>query len=359
MLDKSNVKTQIHRAQLDAEFRENCGNQWNDLLKKVSEVPTHYLEHLVDYQSSVFRFISKNLIDISLILYLDNKVCGVWPLFLDANKKEPIKSINDNYGGIVVPPLFIENLPKKSERRIIKACINFLSSLVNESNGKIWRTSDLSANANFSQWHQLCLEAGADLDKVCYEQYVDLSLSTEQLRKFYRKSYKPLISSGLKKWHVTVLDKYCDTTWNNFRSLHKKVSGRVTRPIESWNIQHQAIKDGNAFLVYVSNSEGEMIGGGFFDMSINEGNYSVACYNKDFTDQPLGHIVQNQAIVTLKKKRRSLYYLGSRFYREELPEITKKLVDISSFKAGFSSFLLPRVVLMFKSKITTEISKKR
>jgi FemAB family protein len=347
MLKKSEIMVLIQEAGLDAQFRENCGNEWSDGVNQISKVPTYYLEHLVNYQSIVFKYLSKNLIEISLVIYNDKKVCAVWPLYLDINKKEPIKSINDQYGGIVVSPLFIENFPKKSERKIIKACIRFLNTLLTKSKGKVWRSSELSAKVSVSQWHQLCLENGALLDKVCYEMYVDLSLSINQIRSFIRKSYRPLISSGLKKWTVSVMDQYCEATWNDFRILHKHVSGRVTRPIESWDVQHNAIKAGDAFLVYVSDSEGKMVGGGFFDMSCNEGNYSVATYDKNLTDQPLGHMVQYQAILTLKEKGKSLYYIGSRFYIENLPDVSDKQVDISSFKAGFSTFMVPRVVLSF------------
>lgn len=349
MLKKSEVMTLIQEAGLDAQFRENCGSQWSDGVNQISEVPTYYLEHLVSYQSIVFKSVSENLIEISLVLYNDKRICGVWPLFLDFDKKEPIKSINDQYGGIVVSPLFIENFPKKSERKVIKACIKFLNSLLIKSQGDIWRSSELKAKVDVSQWHQLCQENGAVLDKVCYEMYVDLSLSINQIRSFIRKSYRPLISSGLKNWTVSVMDQYCEITWNNFRSLHKHVSGRVTRPIESWDIQHNAIKAGDAFLVYVSDSEGNMVGGGFFDMSGNEGNYSVATYDKNLTDHPLGHMVQYQAILTLKEKGKSLYYIGSRFYCEDPRGVSEKQVDISSFKAGFSTFMVPRVVLAFPS----------
>ena len=340
----------IKEAGLDAQFRENSENQWSDGVKKISEVPTYYLEHLVNYQLTVFKYLSENLIDISLVLYNDNKICAVWPLYFDFGKKEPIKSINDNYGGVIVPPLFIENFPKKSQRKIIKACIRFLNSLLAKSKGQVWRSSEPSSKAQISQWHQLCLENGAILDKVNYELYVDLSLSIKQIRSFIRKSYRPLVSSGLKKWTVSVMDKYCENTWSDFRALHKNVAGRVTRPKESWDIQHNAIKNGDAFLVYVSNTEGKMVGGGYFDMSANEGNYSVASYDKNLIDEPLGHMVQYQAILTLKEKGRSLYYIGSRFYFENLPSISKKLVDITSFKAGFSTFMVPNVVLLFSSK---------
>ncbi|MDC0134426.1 hypothetical protein OAI36_00055 [Alphaproteobacteria bacterium] len=208
----------------------------------------------------------------------------------------------------------------------------------------------MSGSGHVSQWHQIAMENNADMDRVNYELYVDLTLSIDDLRKSIRKSYKPLVSSGLKDWDVTVLDQYCEKTWNRFRELHKSVSGRVTRPIESWNIQHNAIESGDAFLVYVSGRDGEMVGGGLFDMSGNEANYSVATYKKSLSDQPLGHLVQYHALLTLKEKGRSRYYIGSRFYREELPGVTEKQVNISSFKAGFSTFLLLRVTLKFTSQ---------
>ena len=97
MLNKSEVMMLIEQAGLDAQFRENSKNHWSDGVKKISEVPTYYQEHLVDYQLTVFKYVSENLIDISLVLYNDNKTCGVWPLYLDFGKKDPIKSINDNY----------------------------------------------------------------------------------------------------------------------------------------------------------------------------------------------------------------------------------------------------------------------
>jgi FemAB family protein len=345
MIEMNEIEALIKSEKLDAEPRSKCRRQWGDTVARIADVPTQYLEHLVNINSTVFLSQSDQVIEISLILYSDRKVCGVWPLFVDLNNKESIKSINDQFGGIVIPPLFVDNFPKKSARRIIKGCMRFLDRLARRIECEVWRTSELSGSGHVSQWHQIAMENNADLDRVNYELYVDLTLSIGDLRKSIRKSYKPLVSSGLKDWDVTVLDHYCEKTWNRFRELHKSVSGRVTRPIETWNMQHNAIESGDAFLVYVSGRDGEMVGGGLFDMSGNEANYSVATYKKSLSDQPLGHLVQYHALLTLKDKGRSRYYIGSRFYREDLPGVTEKQVNISSFKAGFSTFVLPRVTL--------------
>ncbi len=342
------IKKIIDDVGLDAEFRSVSNNKWSDIIDNGKDVPVFFMEHYVNYQNVVFNYLSKSSMDISLILSHDNKPCAIWPLVFDTADKEPIKSINNQYGGVVIPPLFVKNFAKKSQRKVVKSCIDFLNKLVILSQGKCWRTNELSINKSLSQWYQIALEKGGLLDKVSYEMYLDLSMSLLETRKNIRKSYKPLISSGQKNWNVSVMDEYNEDIWNKFRELHKNVAGRITRPVESWNIQHQAIKEGKAFLVYILNADGMMIGGGYFDMSIFQCYYSVGSYDRKYIDQPIAHLIQYQAILTMKKKNRKMYYIGDRFYLEHLPHVTNKQVDISHFKQGFSSIMFPRIGLIFK-----------
>jgi FemAB family protein len=346
------IKGILNKSGLNAEFRLDSENTWSSITKNGKNVPYLYMEHFVDYQAVHSNNLSSSLVDISLILFHDNLPCGVWPLMFDIDAKESLKSINNQYGGIVVPPLFINNFPKKSERKIIKACIDFLNNLLSISAGDSWRTYDVFLSGYVSQWHQIALENGAALNRVCYEMHLDISMPIDVIRKSIRKSYKPLVSAGLRKWTVSVMDQHCEDTWSKFRRLHKTVAGFITRPIDTWNIQHQAIASGNAFLVYVLNSDGIMIGGGYFDMSCHQCYYSVGSYNKQLFDQPIGHIIQYQAILTMKEKGRKMYYLGDRFYKKDLPFVTDKQVDISNFKQGFSSYIIPRVELIFQFETT-------
>ena len=90
------------------------------------------------------------------------------------------------------------------------------------------------------------------------------------------------------------------------------------------------------------------------DMSSYECSYSVGSYDKRLTDQPLGHMIQYQAILTMKEKGKKMYYLGDRFYEENLPFVTEKQVNISNFKQGFSSQILPRIGLSFQPQSTRD-----
>jgi FemAB family protein len=343
MITFNKIKDFLRQCNLDCVFRSERFDLWDNVLEKISDVPTCYLSHLVSYQSTVFRNISGSNLELSLIIFNDRRPCAVWSLFIDPAKSQPLKSINDQFGGIVIPPLFVDGINKKSERRILKNCIKFLNFVLNELDCEYFLGSELSAQTQITQWQQLLMENGAKFERINYELYLDLSRPLEQIRKSIRKSYKPLISQGLNNWTVQVDAELCPKNWQQFQSLHKKVAGRITRPLDSWEIQKGAINNGNAFLVGVYSKTGSMVGGSLFDMSRNEVNYSVATYDKSLHDQPLGHLVQYHAILHMQAIDKTRYYIGSRFYKAESELVTPKQVNISSFKAGFASTLLPRM----------------
>ena len=106
------IKKIIEESGLSAQFRKHEKEDWDKVLKRGSNVPTVYAWHFVDYNTVYFHSFSDSSTDISLILYNDNKPCAVWPLVFNASDKEPIKTVNNQYGGVVVPPLFVDNLPK-------------------------------------------------------------------------------------------------------------------------------------------------------------------------------------------------------------------------------------------------------
>ena len=355
MIKLEDIKAIQNEEGLSAEFRVEASKKWNNVVSQIQHIPTVYTEYQIDYQHAYFKEIYPNLLNVSLVIFNGKYPCGIWPLSIISHSTDPIRSVSNQYGDIVIPPLFIDNFPKKSQRKVIKSCINFLNKLLELCKGEFWRASAFSTEISLSQWYQISLEKGGALSRVDYEMYVDLSMTIEEIRKFIRKSYRPLVSSGLKKWKVLVLDYYCEDIWTRFRELHRAVSGRVTRPLETWNLQHDAIKTKQAFLVYILNENGDMVGGGLFDIGKNESSYAVGVYDRNLSDQPLGHLIQYRAIEEMLKRNLRWYYIGPRFYKEELPFVTEKQVNISSFKQGFSSHLFPRIGLIFsKSLIKNE-----
>ena len=132
MLELPEIKKIIEESGLNAQFRQHEKEDWDRVVKKSSFVPTVYAWDFLNYNTVYFHSFSESSTDISLVIYHDKNPCAVWPLVFDPSDKEPLKTVNKLYGGIVAPPLFVDNFPKKSQRAIIKSCIKFLNDTENQ-----------------------------------------------------------------------------------------------------------------------------------------------------------------------------------------------------------------------------------
>ena len=64
-----------------------------------------------------------------------------------------------------------------------------------------------------------------------------------EINKDYRKSYKSLINSNIKKYDLQVLDNnnFKIEIWEKFKQMHLKVSGKKTRSDSTWELQKQSL----------------------------------------------------------------------------------------------------------------------
>jgi hypothetical protein len=58
-------------------------------------------------------------------------------------------------------------------------------------------------------------------------------------------------------------------------------------------------------------------------------------------------MIQYHAILALEKTGTSIYNIGTRFHRDQLPRVPEVQVNISNFKVGSSSLVVPTVGLAF------------
>ena len=172
--------------------------------------------------------------------------------------------------------------------------------------------------------------------------FVDLGRTLAEIRSGFRKSYKGLINSGLKLWQSGISEGGgCENTWDEFRELHQRTAGRITRSSESWDSQRAQVECGKGFLVWLRDPAGKMVGGGFFNFTAHECVYAVAAYERELFDKPLGHVVQFRAIEEMLKKGIRWYKLGARPYPTDLPAPSEKEISIGHFKEGFASDCFP------------------
>lgn len=347
----SNVLGVISAANILGISRQNNHAAWDQTVEYLAYVPVFYSQASIDYQLAYQRGQGGEWWDISLILYHDRRPCSVWPLSFSLTGG---KGYITSHGLPVLPPLFVNDFPDKSRKTVVKGCLDLLEELCHAGGILKWESAESftgSSESGMSEWHNQskCRSATTFLR---HELFVDLTLDIAAIKAGFRKSYKSLITSGMRTWQVDVMTETNPVLWEEFRELHHVVSARVTRSAETWDLHHQAITHGNAFLVFLRNGQGTMVGGGFFNITRDEGAYSVAAYDRSLFAQPLGHVVQYRAIEEMKKRGLRWYKIGFRPYPSDLPAPTEKEISIGEFKEGFATHLFPQYLLHNEIKNT-------
>ncbi len=326
---------------LSASFRKDDPLLWDQALQALPYIPVAYSLASIEYQLAYQRGHGGVWQDLSLTLLHDKRPCGVWPLSVSV--KDDVVAVTSQ-GMAVLPPLFVQDMSVKLRKSVTKKCRVFLEKLCKGYKIDQWSSAEsFSGTSNgLSEWHMQFMATGAEAE-LRHELFVDLSLDVEAIKSYFRKSYKPLISSGTRIWKVGIMDQEDSRVWTDFQRLHLQVSGRVTRSPESWDVHHQAIAHGHAMLVYLRNEQGDMVGGGYFNITRDEGVYGVGAYDRTLFDKPLGHVVQYCAIEEMKARGLSWYKIGLRAYPAQSP--TAKELSISEFKQGFATHCFPQFII--------------
>jgi FemAB family protein len=323
--------------------REDNHLAWDETLEALTHIPVSYSHAGIDYQLAYQRGNGGDWWDISIILHHDMRPCGVWPLSFSI-KGSDVEITSQ--GLPVVPPLFVKELTNKARKNLVKGCLNLLREFCRAcevSKCEFAESFSGQSELGLSEWHIQCMSAGASIN-LRHELFVDLSLELAEIKARFRRSYKSLVVSGMRIWKTDVMTEANQELWDEFRQFHLRVAGRVTRSAETWELQYQAIVDGKAFLVYLRNDSGDMVGGGFFNITRDEGVYAVGVYDRALFDKPLGHVVQYRAIEEMKMRGLRWYRIGFRPFPSEQPEPTEKEVSIGAFKQGFASHLFLQYV---------------
>ena len=120
-----------------------------------------------------------------------------------------------------------------------------------------------------------------------------------------------------------------------FRQLHIQVSGQETRSQETWDLQYEMVRHGEAFLV-LGELKGELVTAALFLLSPSSCFYGVSASNRALFDKPLSHVVLWNAILNAKNWGCSFFEMGKIDYPHQgVPVPNQKELSISTFKRGF------------------------
>lgn len=328
----------FEKCNLNVTFRDDQPDLWSSTYELLPFRPVDYLASSLDYQLAYQRSQGGDWKELSCVLYSNGKPVGIWPLTV--SKHNSALEISSQ-GRPIMPPLFIETCSSLITKKLIVNCMDVINSLASEFNLEGWTSSlGFIEQIGCSDWELLSMRQGARCS-VQHELYVDLRLSLPEIKSGFRKSYRSLIQSGQTECSVDILSTPGNNfVWDEFRALHAEVSGRITRSLESWQQQHKALECDEAFLIFLRNFDGRMIGAGYFMHSPDEGVYAVGVYDRSLFHKPLGHMVQYRAIEELKRRGCRWYRIGRRSFPGNSDSPSDKDLSIAHFKEGFASNVL-------------------
>lgn len=309
------------------------GSDWDKVVRAAGYAPVEYLRTMVNYQSVYVDEQSDAFDALDCVLYDGDAAIGIWPL--NCRQSSGTWTIGSNAGN-VLPPLVIGTATQKQKKSVIGYALGEIDRLCLELGQRTWRGNEAWKDMDASDWHKAIMNKGGTVT-VGHDLYLDLKPDIPAIKSHFRKSYRPLITKAEKLWQTRLIDTGDATAFDAFRSLHIEVAGRETRSQKTWDLQKDAVANGDAFLVMLNDDSDRLVGAALFQHSSSEGIYSVAAYDRSLFDKPIGHLSQMAAINHMKTMGLKWYRLGQRAYPGDDPAPDKKQTNIAFFKEGFAS----------------------
>lgn len=319
---------------------------WDNLCLESDDSWFWHTTDFIDYQLNLRPALESK--SMSLMVKEGHDVFCVCPLFLE-KKELNHEIINEfSFGGDYCPaPAFKNGLTESRKEKILK----FVFSQIDE------KACEYDVKRVSFKINPLChnfLESGAPpynylmkygfFDNSINTQIVNISLSDEELRRSIRKGHKYDINRGRKTYEIEIFDhsNIDRNTFDNYRLLHHKAAGRITRPLITFDMMFNWIKHDSAFLVGLLYNQ-TFIGFSLFIKFKDGAYYGSAADDPDVqVDVSIAHIIQWKAIEWLKNNKIKYYEIGWQQFGNQFYDFpSDKEQSISFFKRGFGGNTVP------------------
>ena len=338
---------------------QNNRPQWTATLDHLPYQPVGYDLHNNDYQHTYFASAFPWYRRLDCLVFWQQQIIALWPLGIFGDQQGLRLSSHINGAPGVAPPLLCAELSEKQQKVVSRTWLSAIAALCRD-----FPIADVDFLAppscdTLPHWHGQLMVLGASYGGQ-HRLIVDLTLPEAEYHRQIRKSYKALINSAAKLWHVE-LDTTGDAgNFAAFQRLHEEVAGRKTRPEATWQRQFDAIAGQTAFALYLRDAAGTLVGASLFNCSRDEAYYAVGAYRRELFDQPLAHLNVFEAIRHARSRGLRRLILGQRAYPGDRIHPTDKEEQIAFFKEGFSTALQVQPLLhILGNRLTAWMSEKQ
>ncbi len=319
---------------------------WQELVDR-NDMSAKYLRPTID--ARIINSKDKGLFhsDKSFIYLVDNKPMAGTCLIIEKKGQDLVGSLGNDY---IYAPIFDKQFSSFGQT-IEKKVFAIIDNIAVENKVKkimFWIDS-LNTAVIYNYLHKYNY-----LDSSILSYFIDLSLfeGAEDILKSCRKGHKCDIKRILNdaKFFIFIVDKNNPSyeAHEEYRKLHHKCSGRITRPKETFDLQFEKLKQGNAALFGLSykeklNSTAKNIAYSYFEFNAERANYASAADDPCCGQFFLYHALFFSAVKYLKE-------IGIKYIDAEQPASPsmqydyypdRKQLNIALFKRGFCGDFKP------------------
>ncbi len=327
------------------ELTEDQYGAWNEFCARSDGAwfwhTVEWLRYCAAYRESLYE-----TRDLSFLLVDDSGILAVCPLFLE--KKESnggeihFELTAAGSGGLIIVPALRNDLNDDRREKICKAAFEHIDLLAKQNGAlrAIFRLTPLAPRHDCYNW---LLKHGC-LDSSVHTQIIDLSPPLEDLWSALRKGHKYDVHRGERYYDIHIYDKANadEEAFEQYRLLHHKTAGRITRPRETFAMMYDWIRLGNGLLCGVSKN-GRYAGFSYIVLYKDSAYYASASDDPEFeTDIPVSHVIQWKVIQWLRDKGYKKYEIGQQQFGVQIHDCpSPKELSISFFKRGFGGRTVP------------------
>lgn len=318
---------------------------WDDFCLNSDEAwfwhTVRWSKYCVTYRKSV-----RETKDYSFFVRDDSGVLAICPLFMEKCEEKDgnihIKIGAAGSGGLMIVPALRSDLGDDRREKILRLVFDHIDSLAKENRAVCahFRMTPLAPRHTPFNW---LLKYGC-LDSSVNTQIIDLNLPQDRLWSALRKGHKYDTNRGKKNYDINIYDRTNadKEVFDQYRLLHHKASGRITRPVETFEMMYDWILSGNGMLCGVSKN-GVFAGFSYLILYKDGAYYGSASDDPDFeTDVPISHVIQWSVIQWLKERGYKKYEIGQQQFGPQIYDIpSSKELSISFFKRGFGGMTVP------------------
>jgi hypothetical protein len=299
----------------------------------------HYFRSLIHPSTPNYLSLKLMLLDYYMTCYENVRICTIVVrydnrpiLFIPAVELGQILSFF-GYPSFYVKTVNMEDY--MLEKSIEMACKLFCDFCAKQNLGFCLCCPDhINGLHEVSKTQLMFLKNGA-VFKLRYDGLIQAHDDISKITTQVRKSYKSLINWGKREMQLIFVDAQNPDFefFSSFRLFHRQISGKVTRPIESWDIMFDLLTTNNALLcmAYIND---QLVAANYLFMHQGVSMYGTGVYDRSKFDKPLSHWPLIASIHKSVQYGSSVCNLGQVFLDNSY---NSKEQNIAFFKQGFSS----------------------